>query len=109
MRDAEVRVSKGDYDEAVACCRRAVESVLKALSISNQADQIQLALQGVTDEAHAKVYSNIVAKLKELGNLSIHRSDAEGRYVRTEAIFVLGMTQQVVGLLSSLLRPRSPS
>lgn len=106
LREATSRISRGDYDEAVASCRRAIESMCSALDVPNKPGALESALEAVTDAKRAKAYAGIVSRLRELGNLTIHRPEAPGRYTRSEAIFVVGAAQQVSGLLASLLRAR---
>ena len=103
LNEASARVSRGDYDEAVASCRRAVESLCAALDVPNKAGALEAALEAATDERRAKAYAGIVSKLKELGNVTIHRAEAPPRFTRGEALFVVGSTQQVAGLLASVL------
>src|SRR5574341_283622 len=106
IRESRTRVGRGDFDEAVAACRRALESAAKALDVPSKAGGIEQALAAVTDDKRAKAYAGIVAKLKDLANYSIHRHEAPGRYTRTEAMFVIGATEHAIALLASLLRIR---
>jgi hypothetical protein len=103
LREARTRVDRGDYDEAVAACRRAIESVTAVLNLGQKATDIETALDAVTDEKRAKAYAGIVARLKELAGHTIHRSHAPGRYVRAEAQFIIGTTEYSIALLAQLL------
>jgi hypothetical protein len=105
LQDADSRLARGDYDEALAACRRAIESVCTALSVPNEAEAIAAALEPRTDAKRARAYSGIVAQMKALGNLTVHRSEATALYTRAEAQFAIGVTQHVVGLLAALVRP----
>lgn len=105
VEEARRRVDRGDFDEAVAACRRAIESMFAALNIRNDANALEKKLTGVTDARRGKAYAGIVSRLKELGNITIHRPEAPGSYVRAEAQFVLAVTSQVLALLATLLRP----
>ncbi|HEX9728086.1 MAG TPA: hypothetical protein VGA37_06260 [Gemmatimonadales bacterium] len=109
IREAKARIARGDYDEAVAACRRAIESICAALNIPNEPAAIGTALEAITDAKRAKAYAGIISRLKELANFTIHRPEAPGRYGRAEAIFAVGATQQCLGLLATLLRERRPS
>lgn len=106
IRESRARVGRGDFDEAVAACRRALESTAKALDVPSKAGAIEQALAAVTDDKRAKAYAGIVAKLKDLANYTIHRHEAPGRYTRTEALFVVGATEHTIALLTSLLLVR---
>ncbi len=104
IMEARTRVDRGDFDESVACCRRAIEALSRALDIGHKAASLEGSLGAVTDEKRAKAYAGIVSRVKELGNYTIHRSEAPGRYSRTEAQFVVGTTEHVLALLAGLLR-----
>jgi hypothetical protein len=106
IREAKGRIARADYDEAIASCRRAIESISSALNIPNKPGALEAALEAPTDAKRAKAYAGVISRLKELANFTIHRPEAPGRYTRAEAIFAVGTTQQSLGLLASLLRER---
>jgi hypothetical protein len=107
VEEARRRVDRGDFDEAVAACRRAIESMSAALNVPNEVNALEKKLAGVTDAKRAKAYAGIVARVKDLGNVTIHRPEGPGSYLRAEAQFVVAVTSQMLGLLASLLRPDS--
>lgn len=108
LRESAGRIPKGDYDEAVAACRRAIEATCKALGVSTAKPEfLQEALTAVLDKAQAKSYTAIVTQLKLLANEAVHRGEAKAEYGRAEAMFVLGVTQQLIGLLATLLGARA--
>lgn len=104
LREARTRVDHGDFDESIACCRRAIEAIAKALNIGHEASDLEKALGAVSDEERGKAYAGIVSRLKGLANYAIHRSEAPGRYSRAEARFVVGATQHALSLVTGLLR-----
>src|SRR3989442_563572 len=104
LKQARTRVDHGDFDESVACCRRAIESITKALNIGHEAADLEKSLGAVSDEERGKAYAGIVSRLKGLANYAIHRSEAPGRYSRVEAQFVVGSTEHSLALLAGLLR-----
>jgi hypothetical protein len=107
VRDARNRVDHGDFDESVACCRRAIEAMAQALDVPHAASGLEEALAKVTDTKRAKAYAGIVSKLKELGNYTIHRHEATGKYTRAEAQFAIGSTEHALALIAMLLqRPK---
>jgi hypothetical protein len=108
LADAVNRIPKADYDEAVAACRRAIEAACKALNIpTSKPEHLQAALAAVVDKAQAKAYTTIVSQIKVLGNETVHRSSADAEYGRSEATFIVGVTQQLVGFLAGVLGPRA--
>ena len=104
ITEARSRVDRGDFDEAVAACRRAIESSLAALNVRNEAKALEENLARVTDARRANAYAGIVSRLKEFGNFAIHKPEAPGRYIRAEAQFVVAVTSYVMALLATLLR-----
>jgi ABC-type Fe3+/spermidine/putrescine transport system ATPase subunit len=106
VHDARARIDRGDFDEAVASCRRAIESIHSALDVPRKPNALEAAIASVTDVKRAKAYSGIVSRLKELGNFTIHRSEAPGRYSRGEAQFVVAATEYSLALLAGLLWKR---
>jgi hypothetical protein len=104
LREARSRVLHGDFDESVASCRRAIESVTKALNIGHEAAELEKVLAAISDEERGKAYAGIVSRLKGLANVAIHRSQAPGRYSRAEAQFVVGTTEHSLALLTALLK-----
>ncbi|SRR5258706_802561 len=106
IRDARSRVNRGDFDEAIAACRRAIESFFNAVNIGHKANELEQILASITDDSRGKAYAGIVSRLKELGNVSVHRSEASGRFTRAEALFVVGAVEQTFALLASLLSQR---
>jgi len=104
IRDARARVDRGDFDEAVAACRRAIESISNALNVGHKAAELEQALATLTDESRGKAYAGIVSRLKDLGGHTIHRPEASGRFTRAEAQFVVGAAEHTLALLATLLR-----
>jgi hypothetical protein len=108
LAEAQKRANAGDFDESVASCRRAIEATLATLNVPNNASELEARLTPATDSRRAKAYSGILAKLKELGNATVHRPEAPGLYSRAEACFAVATTAHMIGLLTTLLRtPRS--
>jgi len=103
LREARTRVDHGDFDESVACCRRAIESITKALNIGHEAGDLEKTLGAVSDEERGKAYAGIVSRLKGLANYAIHRAEAPGHYSRVEAQFVVGSTEHSLALLAGML------
>lgn len=107
VEEARVRIDGGDFDEAVAACRRAIESLFRSLSMQNNAKALEERLVGITDAQRAKAYASIVSRIKEFGNLTIHRAEAPSRYMRAEAQFVVAVTSHILALLGSMLGKRA--
>lgn len=102
LRDAKSRVDRGDFDEAAVACRRALEGTFSALNLSLKAEDLEVTLAKVIDAERAKKLATIITRLKELGNISVHRSGISTDYLRAEAQFVVGCTAQAMALLARL-------
>lgn len=104
LRDAQEKIHQGNFDEAVVCCRRAIESLFSSLSLPNDTNRLIPKMQDITDERRAKAYAGIISKLKECGNVTVHRDEAPNLYSRPEAQFVVAITAQMLGLVTNLFR-----
>jgi hypothetical protein len=107
IAEARRRVDTGDFDEAVICCRRSMEATFVALNLKNDARELETLLAPITDAGRAKAYASIVARIKELGNLTVHRGEASGMYRRVEAQFAVATTAHTIHLLAHLFLFRS--
>jgi hypothetical protein len=104
---ARQRVDLGDYDEAVARCRKALDVVYQTFpkrdGKEGEEDGLRVALAAATDERRAKEYAGIVARLKQLGAFAHHDLGEVGvEYSRAEAQFVVRMTEHVLALVGRL-------
>ncbi len=104
LREAHNRVDRGDYSEAVACCRRVLESLTSQLDIENTTDGVRHFLETRTDPRLAEQYAGLVTRIKNLANLAVHHTGEPVEYSRAGARFVVGITEQVVVLVASLNR-----
>jgi hypothetical protein len=104
-RQARQRLLQGDYDEAVASCRRALEAVTGALGAEPTAEAVATLLSSRSDIKRAEVYAGMFKRIKDLGNYTIHRAEAPGKYSRAEARFTIGVTEQLIALIGALTAP----
>ena len=102
LREAHNRVDRGDYSEAVACCRRVLESLTSQLDIENTTDAVRQFLETRTDPRLAEQYAGLVTRIKNLANLAVHHTGEPVEYSRTGARFVVGITEQFAVLVASL-------
>lgn len=107
IKKAQEEINQGHFDEAIVTCRRAIESLFKALNMPNNAQKLEPILERITDAERAKEYSGILSRLKGLGNVAVHRNEAAHIYMRAEARFVLASTAHFVTLIATLLGPQS--
>lgn len=96
-RAARGFILAGDYNKAVAVCRKVWE-VLEKAPFSEGA--ITEALTRSTHARRVDRYTGIVAKLKQLANLEVHDQAVPPAYSRREAQFVVGSTEFMIGLIA---------
>lgn len=103
IRDAISRLNRGDFDEAVGACRRAIETLAATLNVSHKGPDLEAALIPATDPKRAEAYAGILVRLKNLGNLTVHRRTATPKYTRAEAQFVVAATSHAAALIAKLI------
>ena len=91
-----------EYDEAVSGCRRAVEAL--GIEFNRQEDNTSLSdfFTSVSDEKRGKLYDGIVSRIKQLAGMAIHEFGTEREFSRTEAKFVVSLTERLVGFIAEL-------
>jgi hypothetical protein len=99
---ARARIVAGDYNEAVTACRRALEAVSVESDIGKKAEDWKTALTPKTDERRAKEYAGVFTGMKELAALTVHPSGQPVVYSRSEALFVVRTTENLLALLGDL-------
>ncbi len=107
IKKAQGEISQGHFDEAIVSCRRAIEALFKALDMPNNAQKLEPILARITDAERAKEYVGILSRLKGLGNVTVHRDEADHIYMRAEARFAVATTAHFISLLATLLRSAS--
>lgn len=95
-REAREIIHRGDANQAVALCRKALE----AAAISGGGD-LKETLAAAYDDRRADQYTRIIAALKQLAALKMHHYGSDVSFSRSEALFTVRMTEGVLVLLSS--------
>lgn len=99
LTKARRKIGEGDWDDAVAECRKAIEGV--AGDSPPRRDRLKQRLADRTDEPCADLYMAIAAKLRALTSRAHHGSSS--RFSRAEAQFALRTTESLVALISDRL------
>lgn len=99
---ARSRIVAGDYNEAVTACRRALEAVSGESDVGKTAEDWKAALTPRSDERRAGGYAGVFSNLKVLANVTVHPGGAPVVYSRSEALFVLRTTENLLALLGDL-------
>ena len=104
IRKSKSFIDAGDYDEAIAGCRRAIEAI--DIELSAQDDRIKLdeLLISVSDPERAKLYAGIVSRMRQLAGAAIHEFGRGTEFSRAEAKYVVSITERLVGFISDVTR-----
>lgn len=99
---ARARIVAGDYNEAVAACRRALEAASGESEVGKTAEDWKAALAPRTDERRAAEYAGVFSRLKELAAMTVHNRSEPLVYSRSEALFVVRTTENLLALVGDL-------
>lgn len=103
LQTARRRIDAGDYESAVATCRKAVEAVRLLLPKVEEGDPLAAFLAQRTPDRHAEHYTAILSRLKQVTAKSVHASAQGTAFSRAEALFILGMTVVLVSFVAGLV------
>jgi hypothetical protein len=103
LRLAEARLYDGDYPNAVATCRKALEAFAIANGLPPTQTDWRSALGILTQERIAKQYASILGSIKQLAGFEIHSlGEPDPQYTRAEALFIIRSTENIVALIGHL-------
>jgi hypothetical protein len=101
LREARERFDRGQYDGALASCRRALEALAQEIAKGDPADVIREFVTSRFDTKKADAINSIVAKTRHLASLSLHETGA-AEFSRIEAEMAIRITEALVSALSSI-------
>lgn len=101
-REAHKHIDHGEFDSAVAACRKVVEAFGHELKEEGEAEPLRSLFEKRTDERRAKEYLGIISKLKQLGGFAHHDFGSPLTYSRAEAQFVLRVTESLLSMVGAL-------
>lgn len=93
-------VDRGETTSAVITARKAITLMEAALTPGDKVT-LEAVLADRVDAAHAKIYSNIAARIKQMGNIQVHEANAH-EYSRAEALFAVRTSELLLELIASL-------
>ena len=100
---ARENITKGQYDEAVAVARKALEALSQDLNEGSKSEDIlRAAMVSSTDEKRAKEYLGIISRIKQLTALAHHATGVI--YSRVEAQFIVRTTENLIVLVAGVIR-----
>ncbi len=102
LKESRDKVRAGEYDEAVALCRKVVEAAGHDLAVTGASTALQELFVRTVGEKRGNEYSGIVSKLKQLGAFAHHEFGAPMEYSRAKAQFVIRVTEATLSLASHL-------
>jgi hypothetical protein len=101
-REARAQISAGEYDSAVAECRKVLEALKHELKEEGQPDPFQPLFEQRTDPRRAKEYLGIISRIKQLSGFVHHDFGTSLTYSRAEAQFLLRTTESILALVGNL-------
>jgi hypothetical protein len=101
-RDARLQIANGEYDSAVAECRKVLEALAHEVKEEGQKDPLTPLFEKRTDERRAKEYAGIVSRIKQLSGFVHHDFGKPLTYTRAEAQFVLRTTESLLAFVGAL-------
>lgn len=108
LRDARSRLFAGEYNDAVALCRKAIEGLTLGQRKPKAGDALRQLLNGLVADKRAEHYAGIASKLKQLSAF-VHHETSDTTYSRVEAQFVVRTTEALVALVAGLHSQRLPA
>lgn len=105
-REARAQINNGEYDSAVAECRKVIEALTHELKEEGADDPLRVLFETRTDARRAKEYQGIISRIKQLSGFVHHDFGAPLTYSRAEAQFVLRTTESVLALIGALSTPK---
>lgn len=108
-REARAQIAGGEYDAAVAECRKVLEALGHELKEEGQKEPLRNLFEQRTDPRRAHEYLGIVSRIKQLSGFVHHDFGVPLTYTRAEAQFVLRTTESVLSLVGALTTPGQPA
>ena len=110
LRRASEAVDRGNFDSAVIRARKAVSLMEESVQAATK-DDLKSALADRLDARHVGLYTGIISRAKDMGNITAHRHAAR-EYTRGEALFAIRLAtillEVIAGLPADWERPGSP-
>jgi hypothetical protein len=101
-REARTQISAGEYDTAVAECRKVLEALKHEIKEEGQSDPFLPLFEQRTDPRRAKEYLGIISRIKQLSGFVHHDFGTSLTYSRAEAQFLLRVTESILALVGNL-------
>ena len=101
LRRARGAVDRGDFNGAVVQARKAVSLMEESVRVAT-GDDLQAALADRLDERHVKLYTGVIARAKDMGNITAHHPSAR-EYTRVEALFAIRLATILLEVVAGLL------
>ncbi|HEY9229900.1 MAG TPA: hypothetical protein VIP11_24830 [Gemmatimonadaceae bacterium] len=102
IREARNKITEGEYDEAVSLCRKVLEAAGHDLTPGKSDSALKdLFIRSAGDKRGAE-YAGILSKVKQLAGFVHHDFGAALTYSRSEAQFVVRVTESLLSLASYL-------
>ena len=101
LHRAREAVDQGDFNGAVVQARKAIGLMEKSVGAAT-GDDLKAALADRLDDRHVKLYTAVITRAKDMGNISVHRAEAR-EYTRIEALFAIRLATILLELIAGFL------
>ena len=101
LRHARDAVDRGNFDSGVIRARKAVSLMEESVKAATEGD-LKAALADRLDERHVKLYTSLITRAKDMGNITAHRAAAR-EYTRGEALFAIRLATILLEVVAGLL------
>ncbi len=104
LKEAEDRLNHGDYDGCLVDCRKAIEAMVKATpkGEGKQVEAFKAVLVEQLGANRAEYLTGIISRVKEWTNVAAHSQGQPVEYTRSEAVFILNSTINLLHLIGGL-------
>lgn len=101
LRHARDAADRGNFDGAVIRARKGVSLMEEAVRTATEGD-LRAALADRLDERHVSLYTGVIKRAKDMGNITAHRAEAR-EYTRGEALFAIRLATILLEVIAGLL------
>ena len=101
LQRAREAVDRGDFDAAVIQARKAVSLMAESFK-GIDGGSLNDILSERLDDRHAKLYSGVITRAKEMGNITAHSAEAR-EYTRGEALFAIRLATILLEVVAGLV------
>ncbi|MDB4877621.1 MAG: hypothetical protein JWM41_4067 [Gemmatimonadetes bacterium] len=100
VREARLKITEGEYDEAVSLCRKVLEAAGHDLSPGRSDSALKDLFIRAAGDKRGGEYAGVLSKVKQLASFVHHDFGSHLTYSRSEAQFIIRVTESLLSLAS---------